>query len=99
GDHDTANAVVVELRAAADCTSIMSIMGSSTVHLSGVRGARAYLLTTTSEADVPTVAVAWFSVGRYLVSTAISVAAADDAIAALQDLVIDVNRSLSARQS
>jgi DNA-binding MarR family transcriptional regulator len=91
-----AHAIVVELGAASDCTSILAVMGPSAVDIPGVPDARGYLIPATED-GAPATAVAWFSVGRYLVSIAVS-ALVDIATAVMKDLAVDVYGPLSARR-
>ncbi|WP_405754064.1 transcriptional regulator [Streptomyces sp. NBC_01020] len=89
-----AHAIVVELGGASDCTSILAVMNPSAVDV-GVPAARGYLLPA-NEDGAPATAVAWFSVGRYLVSIAVA-ALADIATAVMKDLAVEVYRPLSTR--
>ncbi|WP_082945190.1 transcriptional regulator [Mycobacterium sp. 852013-50091_SCH5140682] len=98
GTQDTAHAVVVELGSAADCTSILAIMGPPTVQLPDLPAVRGYLLPSPAGA-VQTTATAWFAVGAYLVSTAVVLSEADNAVPALRDLVTAVHGAVTASLS
>ncbi|GAB2994151.1 transcriptional regulator [Amycolatopsis acidiphila] len=95
--QDMAHAIVLELAGAADCASILAVMGPSTLDLPGVPGARGYLLPANGD-GAPATAVAWFSVEHYLVSIVVT-AAADVAVPVLEGLVSEVHVPLSTRQS
>lgn len=92
-----AHVMVVELAGASDCEAILAVMGAPTVALPGVPGARGYLLPA-AEDGAPSTAVAWFSVGRHLVSVVV-VAADDITVPVLEDLVAEAHGPLSALPS
>lgn len=94
----SAQVLLVELADAANCDAILAVMGTPTVELPGTDGTRGHLLTD----DSRTTALAWFSVGRHLISTVVvsdGADTADTAVTVLGTLVAETRISLSPNES